>query len=293
MWKVSPAWWSKITAILLACAPALIPLPAAAELEAIDGCVLVPTEWGDGDSFLVRLPDKREIVVRLYFVDCIEVEVSDVTGKRRLREQARHFGVDDVVLVRNYGSEATRFVAETLSKPFQLHTAFSKAPGRSGKPRYLGFITTSAGRDLGELLVEKGLARAFGIGRERPDGTHRDDWQAQLSDVELAAALHGAGVWGHSDPAKIVAMRREQREELRALEAIDDALAVSPPEEPIDLNSAPLEDLVRTGLRESLADEVIKGRPFGSIEQLLEVRGIGPVTLEKVRPHLKVEKPAP
>lgn len=278
-------------------APVLIPLPASAELEAISGCVLVSTEWSDGDSFLVRMPDKREIVVRLYFVDCIEVDVSDVSGKRRLREQARHFGVEDIVVVRDYGIEATRFVAETLSKPFQIHTAYSKAPGRSGKPRHYAFVTTSAGRDLGELLVEKGLARAFGFGRERHDGTHRDDWQAQLSDVELVAAVRGTGVWAHSDPAKIVAMRREQREELRALEAIDDAFAISPPEKPIDINSASLEDLVSTGLRESLADEVLKHGPFDTIDQLDDVPGIGPATLNKIRPYLKivpeVEKPAP
>jgi len=270
-------------------------------LQEISGCTYLAAPWADGDSFPIRLPDGGEKVFRLYFVDCIETEVSDVTGKRRLREQARYFGVEDFATTREFGLEATRLVAESLAKPFTIHTNFSKAPGRGGKPRHYAFITTAGGHDLGELLVEKGLARAFGFGRETPDGTHRDDWQAQLEDAELVAALRGRGIWKHCDPEKIVEMRREQREELRALEAIDDAFVVAPPEEPVDLNSASLEELVQTGLRESLADEVIKHRPFRSIDQLDAVPGIGPFTLAKVRPYLKIvpgsneskEKPAP
>lgn len=270
-------------------------------LQEITGCRYVATDWADGDSFLVRLPDGRETVLRLYFVDCLETDVADVTGKRRLREQARYFGVEDFGLAHQFGVEAKRWVAETLAEPFTVHTSFSKAPGRSGSPRHYAFITTKSGRDLGEWLVEKGLARAFGFGRSRPDGTRRDDWQAELEDAELSAALRGRGLWKHCDPDKLVAMRREQREELRALEAIDDALTTAPPEEPFDLNAASLEELVRTGLRESLADEVIKRRPFRTIDQLDDVPGIGPVTLEKVRPFLfviperggSVRKPAP
>jgi competence protein ComEA len=265
----------------------------ASDLEDFAGCAYVSSHWADGDSFAVRLPDGGEIVARLYFVDCVEKDVADVTGKRRLREQARHFGADDLIAVHRQGVEAAAFVAETLSRPFVVHTSFARAPGRSAKTRHYVFITTSEGRDLGELLVERGFARAFGFGRERPDGTRRDDWDAHLKDVELAAALERRGVWAHCDPGRLVAMRREQREELRALDAIDDALAPHPPAEPVDVNSANLEDLTRTGLRESLADEVIKNRPFASIEDLLRVRGIGPVTLERVRPHLRVEPATP
>lgn len=270
-------------------------------LQEIPGCTYVATDWADGDSFLVRLPVGKETVLRLYFVDCLETDAADVTGKRRLREQARYFGVDDFRLAHQFGTEAKRWVAEILAEPFTVHTAFAKAPGRSGTPRHYAFITTNSGRDLGEWLVEKGLARAFGFGRSRPDGTKRDDWQAELEDAELSAALLGRGLWKHCDPEKLVILRREQREELRALEAIDDALATAPPDEPVDLNTASLEELVRTGLRESLADEVIKHRPFSSVDELTNVRGIGLATLKKVRPYLRVSagmnespgKPAP
>ena len=306
MSKVSPGSPAKASLALrglVAVGLALTFTPAGAQepLQSLEGCRYVATDWADGDSFVVRLPDGRETVLRLYFVDCLETDVADVTGKRRLREQARYFGVEDFGLAHQCGVEAKRRVAEILAEPFTVHTSFSKAPGRSGSPRHYAFITPSGGRDLGEWLVEEGLARAFGFGRSRPDGTKRDDWQAELEDAELSAALLGRGLWKHCEPEKLVAMRREQREELRALEAIDDAFTLAPLEEPVDLNAASLEELVRTGLRESLADEVVKRRPFRTIEQLDDVPGIGPATLAKVRPYLKIgalpneakEKPAP
>jgi len=128
--------------------------PAGAQepLQSLEGCRYVATDWADGDSFVVRLPDGRETVLRLYFVDCLETDVADVTGKRRLREQARYFGVEDFGLAHQCGVEARRRVAEILAEPFTVHTSFSKAPGRSGSPRHYAFITPSGGRDLGEWL---------------------------------------------------------------------------------------------------------------------------------------------
>lgn len=260
-------------------------------LEEISLCTYVATEWADGDSFLVKLPDGKEHVFRLYFVDCIEQSVSDTSDKRRLREQSRYFGVSDYLTAVEHGKKAAEFTANALSRPFTVHTAYADARGRSGKPRYYAFIRTSEGRDLGHLLVENGLARAFGLGRETPTGTPRDEWDAYLKDLELVAAIGRQGIWAHSDPEQIVAMRKEEREEMRGLEAIDDALVVAPPSEPVDVNTASIEDLMRTGLRESLADAVVKKRPFEKIEDLLDVKGIGPVTFQKVRPYLVVTSP--
>jgi competence protein ComEA len=270
----------------------------ANELEEIGPCTYVATDWADGDSFLVKLPDGKEQVFRLYYVDCIEQSVSDTSDKRRLREQSRYFGVTDYLTAVEHGRKAADFTAEALSRPFTIHTAYADARGRSGKPRFYAFVRTSEGRDLGHLLLENGLARAFGLGRETPGGTSRDEWDAYLKDIELVAAIGRQGIWAHSDPAQIVAMRKEEREEMRGLEAIDDALVVAPPSEPVDVNTASIEDLMRTGLRESLADAVVKKRPFEKIEDLLDVKGIGPVTFQKVRPYLVVttpptRKPAP
>lgn len=268
------------------------------ELQKFEGCRLIEQDWTDGDSFMVELPepDGREIVLRLYYVDCIEQTVSTTSDKRRLREQARYFGIEDYRIAVEFGKEAARFTIEALSEPFTIYTSFADARGRSGKPRYYAFIETSERKDLARLLVENGLARAFGMSRETPSGTHRDEWEIYLSDLEFAAALRRTGAWAQSNPEAITQMRADEREEMRGLEAIDDAFTVRPPDSPIDLNSASLEDLTRTGLRESLADAVIlyrQKRRFKSVEQLMDVRGIGPVTLDKVRPYVEVSIPTP
>lgn len=265
-----------------------VPICQAAPLEEFTGCELVEKDWADGDSFEVRMPDGKKKVFRLYYVDCIETSVSTTSDKRRLREQSRYFGIEDYKLTHSFGIKAKEFTKDQLSEPFTLYTSFADARGRSGKPRYYAFVTTKSGKDLASLLVSNGLARSFGLGRETPAGTSRDEWSYYLSDVELAAAIKRNGAWEHSNADAMIAMRKAEREELLGLESIDDALSLKPPSSPIDVNTASLEEIVSTGLRESLADEVVKMRPFDKVDDLLKVKGIGPVTLEKIRKYFKV-----
>lgn len=63
--------------------------------------------------------------------------------------------------------------------------------------------------------------------------------------------------------------------------------------EPIDVNTASLSELQRLpGIGAKLSQRIVderQKRPFRSIEDLRSVPGIGPKTLEKLRPHVKVE----
>jgi competence protein ComEA len=64
------------------------------------------------------------------------------------------------------------------------------------------------------------------------------------------------------------------------------------PEEPIDLNSATAQDLLKLpGIGPTLSDRIVQTRqqrPFASVEELRRVKGIGAKTLEKLRPHVRI-----
>jgi endonuclease YncB( thermonuclease family) len=48
--------------------------PPAQPFQRIDGCVYKPQRWNDGDSFHIILPDQKELIFRLYFIDAPEEE---------------------------------------------------------------------------------------------------------------------------------------------------------------------------------------------------------------------------
>lgn len=71
----------------------------------------------------------------------------------------------------------------------------------------------------------------------------------------------------------------------------------APQDAAVDLNTATLEDLDRLpGIGPAKAGAILETRRrlggFQSIEQLTEVHGIGPATVEKLRPYVRVTPPA-
>ena len=91
--------------------------PSAKPFERLDGCVLEPDKWTDGDSFRVRLPNGRLETFPLYFVDTTE---SRSRGKRS-DEQAAYFGLTRAGAIK-LGEEAKAFTAAALQKPFTIQT---------------------------------------------------------------------------------------------------------------------------------------------------------------------------
>ena len=264
------------------------PALCGAELKVFKDVVLSPNPSSDGDSLRLDL-DGRTVVVRLYFVDCPETSAASDAGARRVREQARYFGVPEPEVILDYGQKARAFTAAALAEPFTVYTAFASAPGRSRGGRYYAFVQTASGHDLGALLVKNGLARNHGLGRGTPGGLSREETDFRLADLELAAMMKRAGIWAASDPDRIVELRAEQRREEAELERIRSrAENASLPHGRLDVNHATRRELqLIKGIGPVLAGRIIAERPFERIEDLIRVRGIGPGTLEVFRDQLK------
>ena len=271
---------------------ALSGMACAQQFRKFENCALVDTEWADGDSFQVRFPDGKLQTIRLYGVDCIEIHVQgDDSNARRLRDQRRYFGIADILTAKAAGEAASKETRALLEKPFTVHTTFADGRGDGRHSRVYAFVTTADGADLSETLVKRGLARAFGVTRQRPDGTSGDEWRNQLEDLELTAARAGRGAWKHTDWDKLPLARKEARDEAAELdEARGGAKATE--NKPVDINHAARDELMTLpGVGEKLAHELIGRRPFKSIEDLDRVPGIGKATLERIRPFLKATPP--
>ena len=59
---------------------------------------------------------------------------------------------------------------------------------------------------------------------------------------------------------------------------------------PLDINSATYDELrLLPRVTDAIADGIINARPIDSIEALDEVYGIGPKTIELIRPHIAIK----
>jgi competence protein ComEA len=257
----------------------------AGDWQTFKNCRLIENPSNDGDSFHVQAGDKQ-IIVRLYFVDCPETGAGTDADAKRVREQSRHFGIVEMARVLRYGDEARKFTAQTLSKPFTVHTVFATALGRSATPRIYAMVTTADGNDLGRLLVEKGLARAYGVKRQTPDGVDGEEMGKRLEDVELQAMMQRAGAWAATDPAMLGKLRAAQRGEEAEMKELREQLHGAPTA-PVNINTASAGELQSvSGIGPVLAARIIESRPYKNVDDLMRVRGISRSLLDRLRPTL-------
>ncbi len=228
------------------------------------------------------------MTIRLYGADCFERHVRDDTDARRLRDQRRWFGIPDIARAKALGESAARVTSQLLERPFIVHTADADGRGDPRFERVYAFVTTADGHDLAALLVARGLARAYGVYRGAPDGRSGNEYRGQLRDLELQAAKRGLGAWALTDWDRLPEERRLARAEQAELEA---ARADQPADKSfiIDPNTAARDELMRLpGIGETLANRIIEARPFARVDELARVPDIGPKTLARIRPHLRI-----
>jgi competence protein ComEA len=269
---------------------AMWPVAAAEQLETFHGCRFVDEDWADGDSFPVRFPDGTLRTVRLYGADCLESSVEgSESNAQRLRDQRRWFGITDITAAHTMGHEGKKETKRLLAKPFTVHTAFSDARGDTRFGRIYAFVTTSSGEDMSELLISRGLARAFGVVRQCPDGTKGDEWREQLRDLEALAMKKGLGAWKLTDWDQLPTERRAAREEEAEIVSVRGSGSKTAPDQPIDINQASRDEILTLpGVGEVMALRIIEARPYTKTDDLLQVSGIGPKTLEKMAPFIKI-----
>ncbi len=259
------------------------------------GTLAAQTQWADGDSFPVNITRDgkvEEISARLYFVDCPETTSQNDNDATRLRSQARYFGVEEAVDVLAIGKAATIRTRELLAKPFTVHTKFSNAMGRSRKKRSYVMITLHDKRDLAAVLVQEGLARAFGTSHRRPDGAEGSEYKSLLADMELGAAMRKQGIWAKSDIDKLVKMRAQVRREQLELSTFvrGGAFSAVTRENPVDINNATREELkLLHGIGDGLSHQIVINRPYKTIEDLKKVKGLGATTVNRLRPYLTIK----
>ena len=170
--------------------------PPAQPFQRLDGCVYKPQRWNDGDSFHVILPDRKEVIFRLYFVDTSEEERIYAD---RIVEQAAYFGISPNAAV-EVGRDASEFTKQALTKPFTIYTRWRRALGRSTLPRYYAIVLRADGHDLNELLVSAELARIYGTRTPLPDGRDSRTYLARLYALEMQAKAARRGAWSKVQP---------------------------------------------------------------------------------------------
>ncbi|MEI8063096.1 MAG: helix-hairpin-helix domain-containing protein [Verrucomicrobiota bacterium] len=261
----------------------------AGDLQKFNNVRLVDNPSNDGDSFVVQAGD-RKLHLRLYFVDCPESVATTDADAKRVREQARYYGITDAKKIFEFGHAATVFTAKLLARPFTVYTAFASAMGRSPGGRVYAFVITSDGQDLAYALVENGLARAYGTKHDGPGGKRPDELQKELQALEVAAMLEHRGGWVATEAKEIARLRAEQQADDRAdKELIKFSAGKHAAPGSVDLNTATARELQSvSGIGPILATEIIAGRPYKSVDELLRISGVGQKLLERIRPALMV-----
>lgn len=157
--------------------------------------------------------------------------------------------------------------------PIRIVPPPTPAPTPTATPVWLQIYLTGAVHAPGVYTVPQGL-RVWAL-LEQAGGLQAD---ADLEALNLAAPV--------TDGMHLHVPRRGERS------------ATPTPSPRLDLNTASVEELeqlpgIGPRTAQAIVDYRLKHGPFRRLEDLLAVSGIGPATLERLRPYVTVSPPAP
>lgn len=283
--------------LLVICLPSAFAAPAR-PLQKFPNCTFVPTNWADGDSFRIKTTAGEVHTIRLYGVDCLETNVNSETDERRLRQQRQYFGItqsggggrQSIALAQDFGRKAAEKTAGLLKQPFTVHTRFQDAWGDPRFKRVYGIVTCANGSDLASELVKAGLARAYGVDSDTPDGKTLKQAEEAFHALELQAAKRGAGIWARTDWNALPEERQQLHEE-NARPKTAEKVPRLPANFKLDLNTADRLEIVKLpGIKAATADLIIKQRPYSKPGDLLKVPGLTDAKIQKIKPYLVFSK---
>jgi endonuclease YncB( thermonuclease family) len=173
--------------------------------QELKNCRLVDSKSNDGDSFHV-LHKGKEFVARLYLVDAPE---TDLTYPSRNTEQAEEFQstLEKTIACGVLAKELTQ---KLLDRPFTVITKGEDAKGSSKLGRQYAIVYTFDKKDLGQVLLEHGLARSHG---QTPNSKNKslnssssssksrkyDQLQNKYDQIAQKAQRKNLGAWGEEE----------------------------------------------------------------------------------------------
>lgn len=155
----------------------------------LTGCTLIKHQYNDGDNVVAKHLDEdgssfTETSFRFYFVDAPESRDKPFADHReRVNEQGEELGGLDYLETIELGQLAKISVRELLEeRSFTVWTRWEEVYDSS---RYYALIEVegkAGAKWLHRALVRAGLARVHTKGIDLPDGTTRQEEEAQLED---------------------------------------------------------------------------------------------------------------
>ncbi len=181
-----------------------------------------------------------------------------------------------------FAGEAAVFLSELLENKEVRIAGYDGGIPEARNGAYRGYIQVRDNEgnisDVNSALLNNGYGEWVQYYRQ-----HRDS-VAAFQRYTTSAKNEGIGMWAEADRVGERIARVELGED-------SDNIAVN---FPININTADNKLLqVLTGVGPAFAERIIQYRleigGFNDVEELIEIRGIGPITMERIRPYVTVE----